>query len=218
MVPRPARVARPVVFGFHLVKAWLGFKGESMSRTKDRVLFQRIRVPLGFACAAAYFVFSRPEWASVCFGVPVVCCGAFFRAWGAGHLRKNMEVTVSGPYRFTRNPLYFGSWLLAMGFSLQSGFAWLAPLAGAAFLLVYIPVMRQEERDLLRGFGGSFQSYCRKVPMFFPKLSTAYPPTKAFSLQNVVKNREYNALFGALAVEALVVVKALTPQLNIWRT
>src|SRR5262249_60426591 len=85
------------------------------------VLIQRLRVPVGFITAILFVFFSRPTWRSLAAGVPITLCGALYRAWASGHLRKNAELAVSGPYAFTRNPLYFGSFVMAAGCAICGG-------------------------------------------------------------------------------------------------
>src|SRR5262249_61355403 len=77
------------------------------------ILIQRLRVPIGFISAILFVIISRPTWRSLAIGAPIALAGALIRAWASGHLRKNAELAVSGPYAFTRNPLYFGSFIMA---------------------------------------------------------------------------------------------------------
>ena len=87
----------------------------------DRVA--KLRVPGGFVLVAAFAWFSHPNALWLCYGVPVSFMGLALRAWAAGHLAKNQELTTSGPYRFLRNPLYIGTLLVAAGLVVASGFA-----------------------------------------------------------------------------------------------
>src|ERR687892_1272956 len=105
---------------------------------------QRWRVPLGFLCAAAFLFFAKPTPGALATGAFVSVLGLAIRAWAAGHIRKNAQLATSGPYAFTRNPLYFGSFLLGLGFTIASGQVVLALLFAALFLGIYLPVMRVE--------------------------------------------------------------------------
>src|ERR1044072_2657620 len=67
---------------------------------------QRWRVPLGFLCGAAFIFFARPTPKAFAIGASVSLLGLALRAWAAGHIRKNAQLATSGPYAFTRNPLY----------------------------------------------------------------------------------------------------------------
>ncbi|MDQ3012472.1 MAG: hypothetical protein M3X11_17405, partial [Acidobacteriota bacterium] len=90
-----------------------------------RVLLQRLRVPIGFVTAILFTIFSRPSWLSLVVGIPIALGGALIRAWASGHFRKNKNLAISGPYAYTRNPLYLGSFILGVGFTIAAGVWWL---------------------------------------------------------------------------------------------
>lgn len=170
-------------------------------------ILQRIRVPLGFAAAAAFFLLSRPGWTPLAAGLPLIAAGIWIRFWAAGHIRKNQEITRSGPYGFTRNPLYLGSCLTGAGFAIQSGWWWLPLLFLLLFGLLYFPVMRQEEKELENGFGPEFRRYRDEIPLFLPRFRRIKEAGRPFSFQAAWQNREYNAPLGALAAELVLVMK-----------
>ena len=131
---------------------------------------QRWRVPLGFLCAALFILFARPRPATLVAGAAVSFVGVLLRAWASGHIRKNDALAVSGPYAYTRNPLYLGSFILGLGFTIGSGRWWLGILFAALFLGIYLPVMRVESATLAQLFGESFQAYAAAVPLFLPRV------------------------------------------------
>src|SRR5213083_1270246 len=108
--------------------------------TFDKRFLQRIRVPLGFVFAILFVVFSRPKFWSLVVGSLVALIGVLIRAWASGHIRKASELAVSGPYAFTRNPLYLGSFILGLGFTIAAGVWWLGLLFVLLFLGIYLPV------------------------------------------------------------------------------
>ena len=114
---------------------------------------QRWRVPLGFLCGALFVLFARPRPQTLALGGIIALLGLALRAWAAGHIRKNAELATSGPYAHTRNPLYLGSFLLGIGFTVASGRAILGLLFAALFLGIYLPVMRVEAATLAALFG-----------------------------------------------------------------
>src|SRR5678816_4501264 len=134
-------------------------------------LIQRWRVPLGFLCCAAFIFFARPTPRALLIGASVSLLGLALRAWAAGHIRKNAQLATSGPYAFTRNPLYLGSFLLGLGFTIASGRLLLGLLFAALFLGIYLPVMRVEASTMAELFGGEYETYRRAVPLFFPRLT-----------------------------------------------
>ncbi len=118
---------------------------------------QRWRVPLGFVCAAIFFLLSRPRPLTLAIGGAVALPGLALRAWATGHLRKNNALAVTGPYAYTRNPLYLGSFLIGLGFTIASGRFVLGIVFAALFLGIYVPVMRVESATLAELFGERYQ-------------------------------------------------------------
>jgi protein-S-isoprenylcysteine O-methyltransferase Ste14 len=181
---------------------------------------RRIRVPLGFITAAIYLaeVARRaPHPKAIAWSLVLVVPGLLLRAAASGTVKKNLELTVTGPYAYTRNPLYLGSMLMAAGFAVAL-MSWpVALLIAVGFAAVYIPVIASEERFLRATFRG-FDDYCRHVPRFIPRCTAARFPDKTdaasgsdimdraegsraqsggFSFALYLKHREYNAALGA---------------------
>ena len=169
-----------------------------------RTIARRIRVPLGFLTAALYLfeLWRRPPVpAAVAWSLALVLPGLWLRAYASGYVKKNSELTQTGPYAHTRNPLYLGSSLMAAGFALAL-LSWpVAVVLAAGFAIIYIPVIAGEEQ-FLRATFPEFDDYCRRVPRLIPRLSTQPGPKDknsgaAFSLSLYLKHREYNAAMGA---------------------
>ena len=169
---------------------------------------RRIRVPLGFVFAALYIWLARPTWRSIILGSGVAVVGLIVRALASGHVRKNEELTMTGPYGMTRNPLYLGSLIIALGFALASRSWIIAAIAAAMLIVIYIPVIRSEE-EFLRARFPEFDDYCRNVPRLFPRLKLAQGSAGSFSAHLYWKHREYNAAMGAAAIIAVLVIKVL---------
>jgi protein-S-isoprenylcysteine O-methyltransferase Ste14 len=173
---------------------------------------QRWRVPLGFACAALFFVLARPRALTMIVGGAVALPGLVLRAWGTGHLRKNDALAVTGPYAYTRNPLYLGSLLMGLGFTIATGRWYLGIIFLALFLGIYVPVMRVESATLAELFGESYQRYAHAVPLVFPRLSRYRDneaPNVRFDLALYRRYREYQAALGLVIAWALLALKAL---------
>src|SRR5207237_10202837 len=100
---------------------------------------QRWRVPLGFACAALFFLLARPTPLTLLIGAIVAVPGLALRAWASGHLRKNESLAIGGPYAYTCNPLYLGSFLLGLGFTVGAGRSLLVRVLAAMVLGIYTP-------------------------------------------------------------------------------
>ena len=177
---------------------------------RSRSGIQRWRVPLGFLAVAIYLVLARPTVRLIALGVPVSLAGLAIRAWASGHLRKNTTLAVSGPYAFTRNPLYFGSMLMLVGLLISGGNPWLALGLLAVFLLVYYPVMKNESVHMQDLFRNDYQHWASEVPLFIPRISPwRAVPLERFELDLYLKHREYRALIGMTTLYAALALKTL---------
>jgi protein-S-isoprenylcysteine O-methyltransferase Ste14 len=172
-------------------------------------LIQRLRVPIGFITAILFVFFSRPTWRSLAAGVPIALFGATIRAWASGHLRKNAELAVSGPYAFTRNPLYFGSFVMASGCAICGDSLWLSLWLIGLFLAIYLPVMQSEAAHVRRLFAADYESWAANVPLFIPRL-TPYRNgrMRGFDSRQYLRHREYRAAIGLLIVIGALSLKA----------
>lgn len=173
---------------------------------------QRWRVPLGFLCGAFFLVLARPNVLTLAVGGPIALVGLLLRAWAAGHIRKNSALATSGPYAFTRNPLYLGSFVLGLGFTIASGRWWLGLLFAALFLGIYLPVMRVEATTLEELFGEDYNDYSRAVPLFFPRLLPFGDETSRsirFDSSLYMRYREYQAAIGLVIAWSLLALKAV---------
>jgi protein-S-isoprenylcysteine O-methyltransferase Ste14 len=175
---------------------------------------QRWRVPLGFVAAAILIVAARPHWLSLLIGLPLALAGLAVRAAAAGHIRKNEVLATTGPYRFTRNPLYFGSIILGFGLVVAAA-SWLLALLALGLLVgVYLPVIRREEQYLASRFGADFDLYAARVPRLWPRWPTDATGGHSFSLALYLKHREYQALLGFVAIAVVLIAKWLVPALT----
>jgi protein-S-isoprenylcysteine O-methyltransferase Ste14 len=178
----------------------------------DGTWIQRWRVPLGFLCAAVFLFFARPTPIALAAGALISILGLAIRAWASGHIRKNAQLATSGPYAFTRNPLYFGSFLLGLGFTIASGQLLLALLFAALFIGIYLPTMRVEASTMAQLFGSEFENYRHSVPLFFPRL-TPYRQGDSvavkFDSSLYLRYREYRAALGLVIAWGLLLIKTL---------
>lgn len=167
-------------------------------------------MPLGFLCGALFILFARPTFRSLIAGAAVSILGLVLRAWAAGHIRKNAELATSGPYAHTRNPLYLGSFLLGLGFTIGSGRWQLGILFAVLFLGIYLPVMRVESATLAQLFGEKFKSYADAVPLFVPRFAPYRGDnrTTGFDKALYLRYREYRAALGLVIAWGLMIVKA----------
>jgi protein-S-isoprenylcysteine O-methyltransferase Ste14 len=160
----------------------------------------RRRVTLGFVVAVAALLLARPTWTTWNVGLLIACVGEALRIWAAGHLVKGREVTRSGPYRWTRHPLYVGSGIIAVGVVVASRSVFVAVI-GMAYIGITIPMaIRAEEAFLRRTFGPTYDQYRR---------DEAPPMLRRFSLATARRNREYRAATGLIGGFAILAARLL---------
>jgi protein-S-isoprenylcysteine O-methyltransferase Ste14 len=170
---------------------------------------RRIRVPLGFVFAVLYFWLARPTWRLLALGAIAIVPGLLLRALASGHVRKNEALATSGPYAYTRNPLYLGSLLIGIGFAVAARSWSVGIVLVVMFFAIYLPVIRDEEAFLRRTFP-EFEEYARRVPRMFPRLMPAPGQQEGgFSFALYLQHREYNALLGAITMLAVLIAKMM---------
>lgn len=189
-------------------------------RTGWQKIARRIRVPLGFVVAAAFLWLASPTWATMAESLILVIPGLWLRAYASGYVRKNTELTTTGPYAHTRNPLYLGSMLIAFGFAGAAG-SWIIAIALVIlFAIIYIPTIQSEEAYLRAHFPG-FDDYARLVPRLLPRITPARlgpgpastPEDRGrFSAALYWQHREYNSLMGAAAIYFALAIRLASEQ------
>lgn len=165
-------------------------------------LLARYRVTLGFVIGTICFALARPTRSTLITGAGIAMAGELIRLWAAGHIDKGREITRSGPYRFVRHPLYLGSTIIALGFSLASGRILVVALVMAYMIATLGAAMWTEERALDEKFSGAYAAY---------REGRAAAVERPFTWARVVANREYRAAAGLLLGLSFLVA------LLIWR-
>lgn len=184
-------------------------------RTKREIWLNRVRVWLPVAFVAAGLALRRPAWHW--WGLPLVAAGEGLRTWAAGHLVKDEQLTVGGPYAHLRNPLYLGSLLSALGLLAVVGDWRLAVAFLAVALAVYLPAVRQEEDYLRRMHGERFLVYRRAVPSLLPRLRPALLTgaglrRERFQWAWVWRNHEHRTWLALAALFALLGLRVWWPR------
>jgi protein-S-isoprenylcysteine O-methyltransferase Ste14 len=161
--------------------------------------FARRRVPTGFVLGAAAVWLARPTPRSLQIGALLALAGEAVRIWAAGHVEKGREVTTSGPYRFTRHPLYLGSTIMGVGLSVAAASVVVAALVLGYLAITLTAAMRTEESHLTEKFGGAYPAY---------REGRVEGERRRFSVQRAIRNREYRAVIGVVLVLAVLWWKA----------
>ena len=172
---------------------------------------QRVRVPMGFLLGAFYLVFARPTPLTLVVGAAVALVGVLFRAWAAGHIVKNHELATTGPYAHTRNPLYFGSFLIAAGFAIAAHWGFLLPVV-AFFVFIYLPVIEREREFIRARFPSAYDEYERNVPSFVPRPvpwrnAEGHGMRSHFDFGLYLRHREWQAALAFVAVILFLILR-----------
>jgi protein-S-isoprenylcysteine O-methyltransferase Ste14 len=169
---------------------------------------RRIRIPVGFICALVFIWLAHPTRTSLIGGALVMVPGLLLRGLASGHVQKDKQLTISGPYAYTRNPLYLGSLMMAAGFAIAARNWWIVAMMLLMFAVIYIPVIAGEERYLRQTFP-DYDDYARHVPRLLPRLTRYGTQQSAYSSARYWKHREYEASIGCLVVLAVLLAKLL---------
>ena len=173
------------------------------------VVNRKVRLRIGFLFGIAYLVFARPTAGGLLLGLPVALIGLLIRAWAAGHIIKGERLTTSGPYAHTRNPLYFGSFLIAAGFALAAHWSLLLVVI-ALFVFIYGPTIEQERSEISARFPADYAPYEANVPAFAPRLTpwTGQTGGDSFSFSRYVRQREWQAGIAYAAASAWLIARS----------
>ena len=167
----------------------------------------RLRVPLGWAAGVVVLVLARPTPLSLALGLPLAALGELVRLWASGHIEKTKALATGGPYAHTRNPLYVGSLLMALGAVVAAASPWVT-LAVAVYLLAFYPsVVREEAKFLAEKFGPDYAAWARDVPPFLPRITPAGPRASRFDWARVRANREWRTALSLPVIILLLVVR-----------
>jgi protein-S-isoprenylcysteine O-methyltransferase Ste14 len=152
-----------------------------------------------FVIAIIFFTQDPPSGISLIIGGLLGFIGACLRYWASGYLMKNNQLTIQGPYALTRNPLYFGTYLMGIATALLAHLPWAALIISLAFGIIYHYVILAEETKLAGLFGEPYQDYLKTVPRFFPNL-LKFKRTHSFSPSLANKNKAYEAFLTLIAI------------------
>jgi len=169
------------------------------------------RVRIGLISAILSLILAKPTLYSLIGGAVIAMIGLAIRIWACGNLRKEKELTTSGPYRYTRNPLYFGSMILGISTVVACQSWGVMAIFLANFLIIYPVVVRAEKERMSQLFPEKYQEYSKHVPLFFPTLRPKLPrdPDHRFSWELYKQNRENRALLGFVIIYICLIIKTI---------
>ena len=185
-------------------------RGSSWNGTSYSGGAARLRVPLHFVLAVVVLALAHPTGTLLAAGASLVAVGLLVRAWAAGHLRRDLPLTTSGPYAYVRHPLYLGSAIILAGFAVAAGRWWLGVVVGLYFLLVFLPVLRREEREREATAPADYAVYRSQVPALVPYRGRyGAAPAARFDWQVFRANREWRAEVGCALLLGLLAARLL---------
>ena len=158
------------------------------------------------------FLYAKPGPLWFIFGAVITIIGEWLRLWAAGHLRKNKQLTTTGPYSYVKNPLYIGTLLITVGYSSMAMNIWIMVAGFIWFFIYYAPYKKKQENEKLIGsFGAAWTEFDKAVPDYLPRLSP-YPGrgTNRWSWEVVKENSEHEtaaAVFVGFAVMLYLLVR-----------
>jgi protein-S-isoprenylcysteine O-methyltransferase Ste14 len=181
-----------------------------MSKTDFIDVIYRWRVRYGLFGVLLAAILARPTLWSIAIGFLVCIPGLLIRCWACGNIRKEKKLAMTGPYRYTRNPLYFGNLILGIGIVIGARSWFVLGIFIIYFLVFYPIIINQEKKRMNEFFPEEYEEYKNKTPLFFPTLKPSLPQYKqTFSWTQYRRNREIRALTGVLIFWAIMIVKAL---------
>jgi protein-S-isoprenylcysteine O-methyltransferase Ste14 len=173
----------------------------------------RYRVTAGWVVGVLVVLLARTTPTSLLLGLPLVAAGEAVRIWASGHIEKTRCLATGGPYAHSRNPLYAGSVLIALGVAVACASPWVVLAVALYFLAFYPSVMREEAAFLANKFPGEYAEWAAAVPLFWPRLSPGGRRTSRFDPARVRLNREWRT---AAALPLIAVLLLLLPHLRRW--
>ena len=167
----------------------------------------RYRSFVGILCLIAGLYLARPSPVSVTVGFFFIITGMFFRAWASGYINKDRELATTGPFSLTRNPLYFGNFVLGLGIAVGANNTYAYAIFLAYYLTFFPFLMVFEHRRMKKKFGRAYEEYAKNSHSFFPKIKKV--DKGEFNISFYMKNKEYRVLYFSLFVIAILILKVL---------
>jgi protein-S-isoprenylcysteine O-methyltransferase Ste14 len=171
------------------------------------VNLSRVRVRAGYTTGALALFFADPTRVSIVRGALLAVLGELIRIWASGHIEKTQRLATGGPYAHTRNPLYVGSVLMALGLLVAARHP-LSITVGLMYLAAFYPVIIREEAKFLRGkFPDAYHDWAKDVPIFLPRLTPRGPRESRFQVARLLANHEWRSVLGLVLLGAFMVYR-----------
>ncbi len=180
-----------------------------MKSSKLKKTIYQWRVRTGSLAAAAALILARPTFISIILGFLAAFLGLLLRSWACGHIQKEKKLSMSGPYQYTRNPLYLGNLIIGIGITVSSQ-SWVVLIIFVVYFLIFYPVIIDIENQRMKELFSSSYKKFEKVPLFIPTLKSKLSYNqKSFEWNLFLKNKEYRAFAGVLIFFTALLIKTL---------
>jgi len=167
----------------------------------------KYRSTVGIICLIAVLYLSEPTMVSIPTGFFIMLLGVFFRGWSSGYINKDNELATKGPYSLTRNPLYFGNFILGIGIAFAAHNIYAYVICFVFYFLFFPFLISIENKRLKKKFGEKYETWSKNLNTFFPKIKII--KDSQFNISFYMKNREYKVFYFSLLIIALLVIKYL---------
>jgi len=173
-------------------------------------ILNRWRVRAGLPSVLLTILLAKPNFTSLLSGMGFYLLGMILRAWSSGHLKKQVELTTSGPYRYTRNPLYLGNILMGLGVVAAARSWWVLAVIGLYFFIFYPVIIVRERGKMQELFPEQYPEYAAQVPLLFPTgRGYSHAPPRVFNWAFYKKNKEIRAVYASLIFWGFMILKIL---------
>jgi len=168
----------------------------------------RLRVPVGLWGVIIILILAKPTLTSMLIGVIFSIFGFSLRAWAAGHLEKEKNLTTSGPYQYTRHPLYLGNFILGLSLCIGANSLWGWIVFFVYFSIFYPALIIEETYKLKKLFPEKYKEYEKNVPCLFPNFKKVKEKnSEKFRFSLYKKNREHRAILGGFIIWLILLLK-----------
>ncbi len=170
-------------------------------------LFIKYRAFVGILCLIALLYLAEPTPTSIAIGFFLSIAGMFFRAWASGYINKDTQLATKGPYSLTRNPLYFGNFILGLGIAVAGDNIYSYAIFLAYYFLFFPFLMIREHKRLKKKFSAEYETWAKDSHSFFPKFKKV--KGRDFNISFYMQNKEYRVLYFSLFTFAIMILKVL---------
>ncbi len=169
--------------------------------------FERYRSFIGIVSLLATIYVAKPNAKSIAIGFFFIMLGTFFRAWSSGYINKNNELATEGPYSLTKNPLYFGNFILGIGIAIASNSLYGYIIFSVYYFIFFPALIIMENNRMKAKFGKKYEEWSKGLNTFFPSIKKIN--FSGFNISYYMKNREYKVIYFSLFIVITLIFKAL---------